>query len=195
MRAHPTVSARCGRCRAAAITCRIAFGPRAGRKVLSFRGATPRKIAIRQPLALQSKASACVLRCGSRHAPSSGWISCAATLECTTSGPDRLNRRVPNGRGPSGTFPCRLTLSCWSSRILRRSLSATGRGIVPPRRNRQLLSRLRAALGALLPPPRPDALQEEPSKPPEGREQRVEQRLEKLDGANAWARFLNSAKP
>ena len=53
---------------------------------------------------------------------------------------------------------------------------------MPPRRNRQLLSRLRAALGALLPPPRTDALQEETSKPSEGREQRVEQRLEKLDG-------------
>ena len=35
---------------AAAITYRIAFGPRAGQKVLTLRGATPRETAVRQPL-------------------------------------------------------------------------------------------------------------------------------------------------
>jgi hypothetical protein len=35
---------------AAAVTYRIAFGPRAGRKVSSLRGATPREAAARQPL-------------------------------------------------------------------------------------------------------------------------------------------------
>jgi len=35
---------------AAAVTCRIAFGPRAGQKVLTLRGATPRETAVRQPL-------------------------------------------------------------------------------------------------------------------------------------------------
>ena len=35
---------------AAAITYRIAFGPRAGRKVLTLRGAMPREAAPRQPL-------------------------------------------------------------------------------------------------------------------------------------------------
>ena len=35
---------------AAAITYRIAFGPRAGQKVLTLRGATPRETTARQPL-------------------------------------------------------------------------------------------------------------------------------------------------
>jgi hypothetical protein len=35
---------------AAAITCRIAFGPRAGQKVLTLRGAMPREATARQPL-------------------------------------------------------------------------------------------------------------------------------------------------
>jgi hypothetical protein len=35
---------------AAAITCHIAFGPRAGQKVLTLRGAMPRETAARQPL-------------------------------------------------------------------------------------------------------------------------------------------------
>jgi hypothetical protein len=35
---------------AAAVTYRIAYGPRAGQKVLTLRGATPRKPAVRQPL-------------------------------------------------------------------------------------------------------------------------------------------------
>ncbi len=35
---------------AAAVTYRIAFGPRAGQKVLTLRGATPRETAARQPL-------------------------------------------------------------------------------------------------------------------------------------------------
>jgi len=35
---------------AAAITCRIAFGPRAGQKVLTLSGATPRETTSRQPL-------------------------------------------------------------------------------------------------------------------------------------------------
>jgi hypothetical protein len=35
---------------AAAITCRIAFGPRAGQKLLTLRGAMPREGAARQPL-------------------------------------------------------------------------------------------------------------------------------------------------
>jgi hypothetical protein len=35
--------------RAAAITCRVAFGPRAGHQVLTLRGALPRNAAARQP--------------------------------------------------------------------------------------------------------------------------------------------------
>ena len=35
---------------AAAITCRIAFGPRAGQKVLTLHGAIPREGPARQPL-------------------------------------------------------------------------------------------------------------------------------------------------
>jgi len=35
---------------AAAVTYRIAFGPRAGHKVLALRGAMPREAAVRQPL-------------------------------------------------------------------------------------------------------------------------------------------------
>jgi hypothetical protein len=42
--------ARCARCRRGAVTYRIAFGPRAGRKVLTLRGAIPREAAARQRL-------------------------------------------------------------------------------------------------------------------------------------------------
>lgn len=51
--------------RSAAITYRIAFGPRAGQKVLTLRGAMPREDWARQPLCADIDSSA-TPRCGSK---------------------------------------------------------------------------------------------------------------------------------
>jgi len=88
---------------AAAITYRIAFGPRAGQKVLTLRGAMPREHRARQPLCADidgfsqpaciagwrsagtrpfralCPASPCMPRCGWKLTTASGWSSCAAT--------------------------------------------------------------------------------------------------------------------
>jgi hypothetical protein len=65
---------------AAAITYRIAFGPRAGQKVLTLRGAMPREAtASASRCAPTSTVSVCTPRCGSRRTTASGWSSCAAT--------------------------------------------------------------------------------------------------------------------
>ena len=89
--------ARCGRCRAAATTYRIAFGPRAGHKVLTLRDAMPRETTARQPLCATSTASACTPRCESKQMTASGRSNCAATSpgrryrtsECSSTRQDR----------------------------------------------------------------------------------------------------------
>ena len=64
---------------AAAITYRIAFGPRAGQKVLTLRGAMAREGMARELLCSDIDGSACTRPCGSKHTRASGWSSCAAT--------------------------------------------------------------------------------------------------------------------
>jgi hypothetical protein len=64
---------------AAAITYRIAFGPRAGQKVLTLRGAMAREVWRASFCAPTSTGSACTRPCGSKRTSASGWSSCAAT--------------------------------------------------------------------------------------------------------------------
>ena len=88
---------------AAAVTYRIAFGPRAGQKVLTLKSAMPREATARQPLCANidgfsqpaciagwrsagtrplwalCPASPCTPRFGSKHTSASGWSNCAAT--------------------------------------------------------------------------------------------------------------------
>ena len=85
---------------AAAVTYRIAFGPRAGQKVLTLRGAMPREGTADSPCAPTATASDCTPRCESRRTTASGWNSGAATS------PDRL---CPTS-GFSSTLPGRWRL-------------------------------------------------------------------------------------
>ena len=64
---------------AAAVTYRMAFGPRAGQKVLTLRGAMPRGVRLASPFAPTSTGSVCTRRCGSNRTTASGWNNCVAT--------------------------------------------------------------------------------------------------------------------
>jgi hypothetical protein len=64
---------------AAACTYRIAFGPRAGQKVLTLQGAIPRETDFKQTLALTVKGSACTPPCAARPTTAKRWSDCAAT--------------------------------------------------------------------------------------------------------------------
>jgi len=64
---------------AAAITYRISFGPRAGQRLLTLRGAMAREDLARSRCAPTSTGSACARRRGSMPTIASGWNSCAAT--------------------------------------------------------------------------------------------------------------------
>ncbi|EFK97713.1 hypothetical protein LDC_0233, partial [sediment metagenome] len=74
---------------AAAITYRIVFGPRAGQKVLTLRGAMLREAAARQPLCADIDGFSSTPQCGWKHTTAGGWSNCAATSpgrRCRTSG-------------------------------------------------------------------------------------------------------------
>jgi len=64
---------------AAAITYAIAFGPRAGQKVSTLRGARAREGMARELLCSDIDGSACTRPSGSKHMTASGWSNCAAT--------------------------------------------------------------------------------------------------------------------
>ena len=73
---------------ASAVAYRIACGPRAGRRVLTLRGAMPREAAARQRLCADIDGSAFTPRCGSKHMIASGWSACIDTSRnrrCRTS--------------------------------------------------------------------------------------------------------------
>jgi hypothetical protein len=85
---------------AAAITYRIAFGPRAGQKVLTLRARCRARIGRANPCAPTSTGSACTPGYESRHPIASGWSSCAATSRaprCRTRG----SSSTPRGRSSS----------------------------------------------------------------------------------------------
>jgi hypothetical protein len=74
---------------AAAITYRIAFGPRAGQKVLTLRGAMPREAATRQPLCADIDGFSLHAAVRVEATTAGGWSNCAATSpgrRCPTSG-------------------------------------------------------------------------------------------------------------
>jgi HPt (histidine-containing phosphotransfer) domain-containing protein len=73
---------------AAAVTYRIAFGPRAGRKVLTLRGAMPREVTARQPLCADVDGFSLHAAVRIEATSASGWSGCAATSRgrrCRTS--------------------------------------------------------------------------------------------------------------
>ena len=78
---------------AAACTYRIAFGPRAGQKVLTAQGTMPRETEFKQPLCADIDGSACMLPCA--RAPKTGrrWSSSAA--------PSRARRCPTNACRPT----------------------------------------------------------------------------------------------
>jgi hypothetical protein len=86
---------------AAAVTNRIAFGPRAGHKVLTLRGAMPREAAPQQPLCADIDG----LRLhAAMRTTASGWNRCGATSparRCRTSGCST----TPPGRRSSSSRP------------------------------------------------------------------------------------------
>ncbi|HEY6356492.1 MAG TPA: transposase [Burkholderiaceae bacterium] len=74
---------------AAAIAYRIAFGPRAGQKMVTLRGAMLREATARQPLCADIDGFSLHRRCDSKHMTASGWSNWAATSpgrRCPTSG-------------------------------------------------------------------------------------------------------------
>jgi uncharacterized protein (DUF983 family) len=87
---------------AAAVTYRIAFGPRAGQKVLTLRGAMRGRRRRTNPCAPTSTGSVCTPGYESRHTIASGWSSCAATSRvprCRTRG----SSSTPTGRWSSSS--------------------------------------------------------------------------------------------
>ena len=82
---------------AAAITYRIAFGPRAGHKVLTLRGAMAREGMARQPLCVDIGGSAFTRPCRLKYTMARDWSECAAPSParlCSTTG----HSSTPRGR-------------------------------------------------------------------------------------------------
>jgi DNA-binding HxlR family transcriptional regulator len=94
---------------AAACTYRIAFGPRAGQKVMTVQGTMPRDTS-RRRFAPTSTASACTPPCAAAPTTARGWSSCAATsrgLPWPTSAckPTRPGKWCSSSRPPGATAP------------------------------------------------------------------------------------------
>jgi len=89
---------------AAACAYRIAFGPRAGQKVLTMRGAMARDAGRDQDLCADQQGSACMRRCAAMPTSASGWSSFAEPSPARH-WPMNAYRSTPPGRWYSNSRP------------------------------------------------------------------------------------------
>ena len=105
---------------AAACTYRIAFGPRAGQKVLTVQGAMPRDADFKQTCAPTSTASACTPPCAAAPTTARRWSNCAATSPArlwptSACRPTPPGRWCSSSRPPGATAPRTWSCRRWSS--------------------------------------------------------------------------------